>query len=138
VIDTETFEQETIPLLGGRPASVAVTPDGKQLYVGSLTQIWVFDVETLEQLGSITAGGGSGLAPSPDGRLIFATQGSSLHVIDTATRTLVGTCDIGKDSSLGLAVSPDGFRVFVLCTTPYPEQAGTLWMFLPDATGGTG
>jgi len=115
----------------GQSTAVAVTPDGKQLYIGRPSNsVVVYDPVTLQQLGGPIElpAPALALAPSHDGRMMLVTCGDHgdrgwLCAIDTATRQLASaqtpflpTC---------LAVSPDGLRVFV-----------RNWLFLPSAVGG--
>jgi YVTN family beta-propeller protein len=139
VIDNASGNKIGTLKVGARPISAAVTPDGKQLYVGNQgsSSVSVFDPATLQQLPGSPIGVRGGplrLAPSRDGKRMFVLSawGPRLNVIDTSTRTLVGGTDIGSGTT-GLAVSPDGVRVYVLL-----RSSNQMWMFLPTATGGTG
>jgi DNA-binding beta-propeller fold protein YncE len=143
VIDSAALKQVETLRVGALPVSVAVTPDGTQLYAASFTRgsISAFDAETLQELSGspIAVDYIRQLAPSPDGRFMFALHPGRLYVIDTATRALVGWANTPAQAS-SLAVSPDGFRVFVLCPDAHRdrEAPSTIWMFLPAASGGTG
>jgi hypothetical protein len=138
VIDTVTLTRTNSIAMGGVNVSAAVTPDGMQLYVGNQTakSVSVFDPRTLLELpGSPVAMGGSpvSLVPSRDGKLMFALVGyGPLRVIDTTTRTVLGSSELPYNP-VGLAVLPDGIRVFVILNS----MPGEMWMYLPAATGGT-
>ncbi|MCV7368359.1 hypothetical protein CRI77_09415 [Mycolicibacterium duvalii] len=119
--------------VGSSPGALALSSDGKRLYVantGSGT-VSVINTDTYARIDAnprnifsttITVGSSpSALAYGPDGRLYVANRGSkTVSVIDTATNTVVDTnpSTSGKQSiSVGtspsaLALGPDG-RLFV-------------------------
>jgi YVTN family beta-propeller protein len=138
VIDTAKLSQSATISAGAWTIDCAVTPDGKQLYVANQgsSSVSVFDAVTLQQLPGSPIGIQASplqIQPSRDGRLMFVLSnggGPRLTVIDTATRTVVGS-SVTTSSCTGLAVSPDGIRVFVL-------GRDAMYMFLPSATGGIG
>jgi YVTN family beta-propeller protein len=152
VIDTASLAvvksiSGAFPESGSSCVDVAVTHDGKQLYVAnnSKKSVSVFDLETYSELpGSPIEMPGNPvrLSPSPDGTLIFVLlEGShSLSVVDPMTLTLVGSTG-GLNGPYAMAVSPDGFRVFVTTRSdlndPNHNQDFVLLTFLPTATGGT-
>jgi YVTN family beta-propeller protein len=117
VVDTATDTvTATIPV--GRVANaIAFSPDGSRVYVadnrGGHTGIDVFDPATRTVTATIpTAGTVSQLAPTPDGKHLYAGMGNLL-VIDTATDTITASIPTADNRSIGgLAISPDGTRVF--------------------------
>jgi DNA-binding beta-propeller fold protein YncE len=145
VIDTEKLiEIKTIPVSSFTfIQDVAVTPDDKQLYVADSDSVRIFDPVTFQQFkeSPIRVSGlgyGAYLEPSRDGRLMFVL-GASLSVIDTTTRTLVGSSRTFCTYSTGLAVSPDGLRVFVVAVTGIARDSNAeMLTFLPAAIGGIG
>jgi YVTN family beta-propeller protein len=139
VIDTAQLKEIATFPVGQYPNDVAVTRDGKQLYVGNngAQSVQVFDPATYKELsGSPIAvhSGPSRLRFSPDGKLLFVLCKGGyerLTLIDTATREVVGYTSISDAN--GIAVSPDGVRVYI------QQQVSTaMWMLLPAATGGIG
>ena len=107
----ETGTSQQIPWPGLTPQGMAVSPDSRRLYVAAARQITVFDAETLRPLNNIAIGPGLGrLALSPDGRRLYSTIGEAVAV-DTATNRVVTTFD--DPNAVGVAVSPDGARLFV-------------------------
>jgi YVTN family beta-propeller protein len=145
VIDTAKIVQIATIAVGLNPlevdpVDVAVTPDGKQLYVANVESqsVSVFDAVTFTELpGSPIAFLASPfqIKPSRSGKLMFVltVQASRrLYVIDTTTRTVVGSATAGYEP-VGLAVSPDGIRVYVML-----RGDNLICMYLPSATGGIG
>ena len=87
--------------------------------VGS-TDVSVVDVAAGTVVATIPIVGGTGgpiqLTRSPDGSRVYTTDSTHLHTIDTATNAVVGTLSLqgqGRDFPSGIAVSPDGSRVYV-------------------------
>ena len=81
------------------PIGVAVTPDGRYVYItnnGSGT-VSVIDAVTDKVVGSVSVPAGPiGVAVTPDGKYAFVTSavfgaftGNTVSVINTATNTLV-------------------------------------------------
>jgi YVTN family beta-propeller protein len=117
----------TIPVEPG-PARVAVSPDGRRLYVtthgyaGSLGGVTVIDTATNTVITHIRAGHlPSGVAFTPDGRHVYVTDvyanpnldpGNSVLVIDTATNTVTATITVGA-GPVGVAIPPDGGRAYI-------------------------
>jgi DNA-binding beta-propeller fold protein YncE len=101
---------------GASPASVAVTPDSKWLYVTNppADTVNYYDLGTgFGDVVSLGAGvAPTGLAITPDGFNVFVTSSTnSLQVIDILSKG-VTAIDIGG-ASAGVAISPDGKRAYV-------------------------
>jgi len=102
----------TIALEGrrGKPVGVAVSPDGKWVYIanGNASVVSVIDAARNSVVGRIPVGKRPwGIAVSPDGRAIYTADGLSdtMSVIDAATRRVTATVKVGRQP-WGVAVSP--------------------------------
>jgi YVTN family beta-propeller protein len=109
----------TIPV-GNHPNGLAVTPDGKKVYVGDNQGVSVIDTATNMVATTIGLPDGqtaSGVAVSPDGSTVYAAGLSAANIgivsiIITATDMVATTIEVGNDPE-GVAVSPDGSAVYV-------------------------
>ncbi|MFE5540705.1 hypothetical protein ACFQ78_33900 [Streptomyces sp. NPDC056519] len=142
VIDTATNTvSSTIGTGAGTgPAGVAVTPDGTKAFVADSLSDGVSVIDTATNTIVATIPVPSGSAPfqpvvAPDGSRVFVslrsggTQGD-VAVIDTGTNTLVDV--IGAvTAAYGLAVSPDGSRLYV---AGFTDQSNDV--FVVDAVTG--
>jgi len=109
---------------GVEPAALAVSPDGRKIYVadrGNMT-VRVVRSSTLLDLVSVTVAGGipRSVVASPEGRRVYvAATGRGVIVLDAAnaatrdTISLASIDDGGRDNPQGLAVSPDGSLLLV-------------------------
>jgi YVTN family beta-propeller protein len=117
----------TIPL-GFQPASIAVTPDAKHLYVGSSNGSGesgsVAVIETLH--GTVVATlpvtfEPTSIVVSPDGTRVYVEGGYTdaipitVSVIDTAANVVVANIVTTGEGPQEIAISPDGKRVYVPC-----------------------
>jgi DNA-binding beta-propeller fold protein YncE len=97
--------------------SIAVSPDGKDVYAMYCGPTAVFDTATQSLTATINGTNVGTLALSPKGHLLFASSGgaenspsTSISVIDTATRKLVGTIPL---ATAAMAFSPDGAQAYI-------------------------
>lgn len=106
--------------VGRTPAGLAITPNGKRVYVanGNGGTISVIDTATNTAIGKPIVVGTApvALAINPGGTRLYvahnANGGSKITVINTATNKVVATFGVGSDP-LSLAVSPNGKRLYV-------------------------
>jgi YVTN family beta-propeller protein len=137
VVDTANqsiVDTITIDALFDLPSAIAITPDGKQVYLSDGSGINVLDtasnkiVQTVfpkidNSQGQVVPGGfgAGGMAVTPDGKFLYATltrlsnpPQSFVWVIDTTTNTVVlPELWSGASWIAGLAVTPDGKSVYV-------------------------
>src|SRR5665647_213284 len=110
----------TLPL-EGLPNVIAITPDGKKIYVVNSTffsfdsNITVIDTTT----NNVTALVGGLETPykivvTPNGKKAYVTQGFSgnVSVINTSTNKVISKVS-GLEDPSGIAISPDGTKVYV-------------------------
>lgn len=99
--------------------SVAVTPDGRRMYVSNrdVGQVTVFDTATNVPLATILAGNGNdnlGLAVSPDGQLVYVSNQASgtVTVIYTPTNRVIQVIPTGLQP-IWVTFSHDGTHAYV-------------------------
>ena len=113
------------------PTGIVASPDGRRVYVtGGANGVFVLDAALIQQIPAeaitgFTAGGGilespQGLAISPDGALLFVSdnhQGGAVTTVNIASKAVVSSLAFGQNLvPLGLAVSPDGKKVYAAVT----------------------
>jgi YVTN family beta-propeller protein len=122
VIDTASNTVVATVPVGNFPIGVAVTPDGKLVYVvvEGPAAVSVIDAANNTVVATVPVGDEPvGVAVAPDGKHAYITRQcrvclspGTVSVIDTATNTVVATVTVGASPS-GIAVAPDGKRAFV-------------------------
>lgn len=118
VVNTATDEYVGEPIaVGGRPGSIAVTPDARFAYVANeeLGDVSVIELAMRRAVGKpIEVGGTAGqIAISPDGRTAYVVQSLPIGIatIDTRTNRVTGEIPLGAEAS-GIAVAPDGKTIY--------------------------
>ena len=101
----------------GGPQDMAVSPDGRMLYVTNpvAKALWVISTARDQVTASIRAGDEPyAVAVSPDGKTAYVTDmdSNSVRVLSTATLKKVATIPVGGDPG-AVAVTPDGSQVWV-------------------------
>jgi len=123
VIDTATNKVTAMIPVGSHPMGVAVTLDGKRVYVTnhevgnpSNNTFLIIDTATNKITDAVPVGEVPfGVAVTLDGKNVYVTNldDKTVSVIDTATNTVIATIPVGDDPR-GIAVSPDGKKVYVI------------------------
>jgi YVTN family beta-propeller protein len=112
VIDTTSnLITATIPTIG---EALAVTPDGKRLYVSGAGGVAVINTATNAVVVTIPAVGDA-VAITPDGAYAYVADNQSVAVIDTASNTVAATVALppGSGTPDGIAIAPDGIHAYV-------------------------
>jgi len=108
--------------VGGTTRDLAVTPDGKYVYVPTGQTVAVIDTSTNKLLTSINTGKRSmGVAVTPDGEYVYVTNdipvnmdnGASVSVISVATNKVTSTIMIAG-APLDVAIASNGKYAYVL------------------------
>lgn len=107
-------------VLGGQTEALALSPDGKTLWVGSNAddKVYRLDAETLETQAEIAVGKTPiRIAAHPAGRFVATSnfRGGDISVIDVGTNRVVRTIPVADDASrvqVTLVFSPDGERLY--------------------------
>jgi len=119
VISTATDTVVGSPIIVGlSPVGLAVTPDGRKVYVtanffpGGPVSVINTGTGTVSTITGIDKP--FGVVVSPDGRNVYVTDQTraSVVVIDAATDTIVRTISVGQ-GPFGVAIAPDGKKVYV-------------------------
>jgi YVTN family beta-propeller protein len=116
--DAVTYKLTATIDIGREPRGVAVSPDGRKLYVTFHDNVSVIDAATNDQ--NLIFDGGHrpvGVAVSPDGSKFYvANEGSdTVSALATATNAVIATIPVGR-RPFGVAVSPDDSKVYVTNT----------------------
>ncbi|MER6784328.1 hypothetical protein ABT330_06750 [Streptomyces sp. NPDC000658] len=111
LVDADSFAVTGEVKVGAGPSDVAVSPDGKRLYVARSAQsITVVDTADMSVIREFAAEGVDRLIMSPDGERLYASSVSGKSVLIFPTRFRpVATAR----KSEGVAMSPDGRHLFV-------------------------
>jgi len=124
--------------------SVAVTPDGRRMYVSNrdVGQVTVFDTARNVPVAVIPVGNGNdnlGLAISPDGNLVYVANqfSGTVTVIATASNAVITTIATGVEP-IWITFSADSSRAYVsnqvsgtisVIATASGSIVGTVWGF---------
>jgi YVTN family beta-propeller protein len=115
--DTVVIDTTTLAIIAtiANTGSVAISPSGDVVYIGTPSAVDVFDTATNTITGTIALAGAGPIVFSPDGTLAYAASGTyasdSVSVIDTSTLAVTGTASIGLIN--GMAVTADGTLLYV-------------------------
>ena len=121
VIDTADNTVIDTITAGSNPSGVAITPNGKLVYVGNwFSDVSVIDTSLKTEIATIPGLNAFGTAVSPDGDYAYITNlgGScTVSVVGTSTNTIVTNVDVGGcltgGGAYNLAVTPDGAYVYL-------------------------
>lgn len=121
VIDTRRGTVDSLPLPSS-PWGVAVSPDGRTVYVSTQGEVSVIDAGSHEVTQIAVPGVTADIVVSPDGRKLYMTTADNAVVaLDIETGTIVAIVDLSAVYLFDLAVSPDGHWVYAL------DLAGSLY-----------
>ena len=141
VINTATNQVTSTIQVGGSPTSVAVSPDGRKVYIAN----WFYAVNVIDTANNAVTsipnnGNAVGIAVSPDGRRAYAANfyDQSVSVIDTGTNTVITTAPAGPTPN---AVAVANNKVYVAnwtspaTVTVIAAESNTLITTIPVDTG---
>ena len=117
VITTATGAVSAPITVGNAPHGVAITPDGKHVYVANNADgtVSVITTATGAVSAPITVGNGpEQVAITPDGKHAYVTNNAdgTVSVITTATGAVSAPITVGS-RPIGVAITPDGKQVYV-------------------------
>jgi DNA-binding beta-propeller fold protein YncE len=161
-IDSETDTLAFRPRIGDHLGRVAVSPDGRLIYVTDQNEpvVWVVDAETREKVRSIRLPGvsadaqtaitgtdaytfeqllpcSSAVACTPDGAHVLVLSKAGLQVIDTGTAEVVRTLPELRDG-LEIAVSFDGTHAYIATTDSLTRGRHTMLEWFKMSIEGVG
>lgn len=126
VIDTDTNTVTATVHVGSHPYGVGVAPDGTKIYVANLYSRTVSVVDTATNNVTTTVDIDNSpyeIVVNPTGTKVYVagtkkgyaagTDDGFVSIIDTLNNTITATLDIVGGSPVGLAVTPDGKKVYV-------------------------
>lgn len=114
IIDTSTNSVAATIAVGNSPTMVAISPDGTHAYVNNYGSSTVSVVDTAKHAVVDTINVGEnpyGIVFGADGSHAYVATYGGVTIINAATDSVVGTINVGP--SVGVAISPDGGRLYV-------------------------
>jgi YVTN family beta-propeller protein len=117
IVDTTTFQSVGTIATGCYPSTMAVTPDGSQLWVSQRgsNSLDVYDTVTNAHVIGYNVANATGIAFNPSGTFAYIAEYASpgtILVINTETYQQVTQITVGDDPHV-VAVTPTGRHVFV-------------------------
>jgi YVTN family beta-propeller protein len=118
VVDTATNRVTSDMPVSRGPSGIAVTPNGKQLFVPTfdpLAGVDLLNTATNRYVTTIRYSGESqyyGIAINPAGTKAYVTELTGVSIIDIGTHRITAPLTVG-DSPMGIAITPDGTKVYV-------------------------
>jgi YVTN family beta-propeller protein len=115
VIDTTTNTITATIDVENDPFGVAVSPDGKKVYMTNYFGVSIIDTATNTVTDTPYLGSNpKGVAVSSDGKKVYVTNNNddTVSVIDISTDTVTATVSVGSNP-IGVVVTPDGKKVYV-------------------------
>ncbi len=109
-VKTDSRNEPMARLGNGTVHKIAYSPDGKLIAVMGAIGIWLYDAETLTEVGMIS-GGTAAIAFSLDGQTLASGSRSdrTVHLWDVQTQKRVGSLQFpGRRGVTALSYSPDG------------------------------
>ena len=118
ILETKSLTVKSpITGLGANPFGLAVTPNGKEVWIANTTgnTVSVFDIKTSKLLTAITVGGGpADVAPNGKTAYVANSDDSTVSVVKVAKRTVEGSpISVGSEPE-ALVVSPDGKKLYTV------------------------
>jgi YVTN family beta-propeller protein len=115
VVDLETLKQVAEIKVGGKPAGIALSPDGTRAYVAAPDSREVVAVDTAKRTVVLRAAIGQGplgIAVNPKSGVVYVADWYEhrLYALDPASLAIVGSVATGQSPS-GVAVTADGNRI---------------------------
>lgn len=124
VVDVATAELVDLVPVSPQPERVAVSPDGRSLYVlhtasSTFGMISIIDTASRQQVGTVALNEPvSDLAVTPDGKFLYVTNGNAgtVTVIETEAHQIVAIIPVGASAGrIQLAKLPNGCTVQPVC-----------------------
>ena len=120
VFSTTTFAITSTIIGLGAPQDVAISPDGRFLYVADsdfgfgLVKVDIGDGSIVAREASGTISGSHSIVLTPDGSTAYVSSSfsGSVYAVDTKTMTLISTIG-GFSQGHGIDITPDGSLVYV-------------------------
>jgi YVTN family beta-propeller protein len=129
VIDTESKVVIDTISMKENPNEIAVTPDGKEAYVGVISGVSIVDIKSKATIATVSLKESPhAIAITPDGSYAYVACHGNVSIIDTKTHALVKTISIGNYNH-AIAISPDGSQAYVSylgCVSVIDTQSQTV------------
>ncbi len=115
-IDVFTKQPSARAPVGAQPTGMAISPDGRRLYVANYNSatVSVLSTSPLSLITNVPVGvSPTKLVCSPDGRRVYVTcKGSNTVSIVSSMGTPAGQISVGKEP-IGIGITSDGSKLYV-------------------------
>lgn len=111
VIDRGTNRVRVIELDESAMA-IDVAPDGREVWLGGTTKVWILDSQSLERKGVIEMPRPMRVQFVPGAKEVVITTATGVSFVDAASREVTATIPL-EGVPKGLLISPDGRHAFV-------------------------
>ncbi len=139
-LDTNTVVTTITDVSFNEPYTVTINKEGTTAYITNSggSTITIIDIATNTVSGTITGfDGPSGMVITPDGKTAYVNNygasggvgsgnATTIRVVDLTTNTIVGNPITVDLAPAGLAITPDGSLVYVICYVDGNPLTGTV------------